>query len=610
MPGGHEHIQEAQSRGSRAPRAVITFLLAGALIVGVILAFHSTPAPTPSSASCSGALAVTVEAAPDVAAPVRAAAAEYQKAKPSAEGTCVTIRVTARAANETARLLGGGWRDAGAGSPPDAWIPDSTAWLDLARLQAPARALLPKTATTIATSPVVLAMPRSMAQKLGWPNQSLSWKDLLASEGSATYWRDHGAPNWDRFRVVIANPQASSASASAMMSIVAAAQGKRIENLTAESFRGDLAVGTAILDLERKSEVVVGSDEALLADLRRADTDGRLTDRVSAAPMSETAVFAYNNGISTGGKTAAPKEPLVATYPTDGVVVQTVPFVPVNSGGKPAGKAAAQAFGQALLGGIGRAAFAEAGLRAPDGSSPKLTAEAGFSRVVPSESAKTVDPATTAAALELFRDIHQRGTTLAVLDTSGSMQTPVDGAGGKTRLQVVVGAMETVFGVLADDSNLGLWQFSRRLEGDVDYRKLVPIGPMGQPVDGGVLRRDAVVTKSRELKPDGDTGLYDTALAAFRALTGAYTPGRPNQVVLLTDGKNEDPGSMSLDDLVATLQREFDPKRPVHLITIAYGDQADTAALQRISAATQAKSYPARDENSILQVVIDVLTDR
>jgi Ca-activated chloride channel family protein len=76
----------------------------------------------------------------------------------------------------------------------------------------------------------------------------------------------------------------------------------------------------------------------------------------------------------------------------------------------------------------------------------------------------------------------------------------------------------------------------------------------------------------------------------------------------LTDGKNDDPGSISLDNLVATLKREFDPKRPVHLITIAYGEQADASALQRISVATEAKSYPARDENSILQVVIDVLT--
>jgi Ca-activated chloride channel family protein len=174
---------------------------------------------------------------------------------------------------------------------------------------------------------------------------------------------------------------------------------------------------------------------------------------------------------------------------------------------------------------------------------------------------------------------------------------------------VAVAAFQAATALLADDSNMGLWQFSLKLDGDTDYRRLVPIDPVGETVNG-VSRRKLLMQKTDELKAAGDTGLYDTALAAFRELTTAYTSGRPNQVVLFTDGKNDDPSSISLDDLIATLKREFKPEHPVHLITIAYGDDADTLALQRISAATEAKAYSARDATSISQVITDVLTAR
>lgn len=604
MSDQHHNANEVSAQASRAPRAVIVFLVVGATIASAILALRAV-----GSESCSGALVLTVEAAPEVAAPIRSASAEYQKTEPSVDGTCVTIQVRPRAAHDTTRLLGAGWQDATAGSLPDVWIPDSTVWLDMARLQEPARALVPETATTIATSPVVIAMPRSMATTLGWPDKNLSWEDLFTHEGSTTFWRDHGDKGPGRFRVALTNPQASSAGLTAMMSIVAAKLRKPLEDLTPQRFQDDQSVKEIVLALERRSATVPGSNEAMLTHLRGADSEGRLTAYVSAVPMSESAVYDYNYGVLANGTAVAPKERLVATYPTDGMIVQNVPFIPVASGTDPARAAAGQGFLDALLGESGRAALADAGLRAPDGSNQKLTAEAGFATDLPSEPTRTMDPVAMASAIELFRSIHQLGTTLVVIDTSGSMEEEVADSGGRTRLEVAIAALKEAYTLAAQDSNLGLWQFSRLLEGDDDYRELVPIGPMNEMVDGAP-RLNTLIARSEGLKANGDTGLYDTALAAFRELTVAYTPGRPNQVVLVTDGKNEDQGSISLDDLIATLRQEFDPKRPVRLITIAYGDQADTQALQRISTVTGAKNYPALDEKSVPEVITNILTGR
>jgi Ca-activated chloride channel family protein len=191
------------------------------------------------------------------------------------------------------------------------------------------------------------------------------------------------------------------------------------------------------------------------------------------------------------------------------------------------------------------------------------------------------------------------------------MAAPVPGSGGKSKMQLAAEAAIGALPLLADDSELGLWHFATRVDGDRDYREVVPLGPVAEKIDG-VSRRDRFAAVARGLKPDpnGNTALYDTALAAFRNLLSNYVPGKKNQIVVLTDGINYDPGGISLQNLADTLEHEFDPHRPVHIITIAYGADADSSALARISTATRAKTYRAVDPNNITQVIVDALLDR
>jgi len=81
--------------------------------------------------------------------------------------------------------------------------------------------------------------------------------------------------------------------------------------------------------------------------------------------------------------------------------------------------------------------------------------------------------------------------------------------------------------------------------------------------------------------------------------------------VILTDGRDDasrGAGVLSLDSLVTQLQAEYNPQRPIEVITIAYSDDADSAALQRISAATHARSYVSHDPRDVLGVYLDALT--
>jgi Ca-activated chloride channel family protein len=573
-------------------------------------ALRATAGAGTHTASCSGDLRLSVEVAPEVAAAVRSAAGDYQKTAPAVDGRCVTVQVATRASHETARLLGGGWLNGAAGAQPDVWIPDSTAWLELARLAEPARSLLPENGTTVAESPVVVAMPRPMAESLGWIDNPPSWRDFVADEGDVDFWKEHGHDHWGPFRVVLANPQASSAGADAMLSSVSAAVGLPVPQLTREMVGENLLVKKVMLDLERRSAAIPASDEVLLTELRTADSGGHLLDYLSAAPMPESAVFDYNRGLAADGKFVPPGKPLVAVYPAGGTMVHEVPFVTLTAASSdPARAVAADGFLHALLGETGQAAFTAEGLRTPAGTNPRLTPDAGFSPDLRFNPAGVAGPETRGTALTTFGRLQQRGTSLVVFDTSSSMGQAAPGDGGRTRLEVATDAVQEALGLLAADSDLGVWQSASDTDGAADHRELIPLGPM----DGdykGVTRSVAATGAIRSIKPGSNTGLYDTALAAFRALTAAYTPGRPNQVVFLTDGRNDDPGGISPDELAASVKREFDPERPVRLITIAYGNDADAAALRRVSDATGAKSYPALDSRSIFQVVIDVLSPR
>jgi Ca-activated chloride channel family protein len=112
----------------------------------------------------------------------------------------------------------------------------------------------------------------------------------------------------------------------------------------------------------------------------------------------------------------------------------------------------------------------------------------------------------------------------------------------------------------------------------------------------------------RALSPEGGTALYATTRAAQRKLLSVADPGRINAVVLLTDGRNEYPRDDSLDQLVKDLDAS-QLENSVRVFTIAYGEQADFEVLQKISRASRAAAYDARDASTIDNVLTNVISN-
>ena len=109
----------------------------------------------------------------------------------------------------------------------------------------------------------------------------------------------------------------------------------------------------------------------------------------------------------------------------------------------------------------------------------------------------------------------------------------------------------------------------------------------------------------------GGTGLYDTTLAAVRAARENFDPTAVNSVLVLTDGTNEDDeAGLQLDALLTTLREEANPERPVKVIGVALGPDADLQALQQIAEATNGAAYSAVDPSDLQTVLFDALRQR
>jgi Mg-chelatase subunit ChlD len=155
---------------------------------------------------------------------------------------------------------------------------------------------------------------------------------------------------------------------------------------------------------------------------------------------------------------------------------------------------------------------------------------------------------------------------LVVVDVSGSMALPAPG-GGRPLIALVRDNVRQLGGQLPDAARLGVWGFGSQLDGQRDYVVVAPIRPLTpEHRDQLDARLDSLVAQ-----PTG-TGLHDTILAAYRSAHASARPGVRFDVMVFTDGRNQDdPGSVSAGQLRTALARAADPDVPVGLTVVKVG---------------------------------------
>lgn len=183
---------------------------------------------------------------------------------------------------------------------------------------------------SVTATPLVLAMPRPMAEALGWPQTPIGWGDILTLANDPQGWAAKGHPEWGKFTLGKTNPTISTSGLAATVGAFVAATGKS-SDLTMKDL-ADPEVRQFVADVEKS--VVHYGDTTLtyLSNLLRADDAGAGLGYVSAVAVEEKSVVDYNAGnpngdLATLGDRAVPRVPLVAVYPKEGTLYSDSPYV-------------------------------------------------------------------------------------------------------------------------------------------------------------------------------------------------------------------------------------------------------------------------------------------
>jgi hypothetical protein len=507
------------------------------------------PDATPASlAVCRNITPLTVTADPSVVPIVRQVAKSYD----AVDVHCSKITVTAQDSADTASVLA-----AGNGERIAVWIPDSLVWVS--RMQSIA-ASLDRTAPAmtaqdpVASSPVVFALPAAKAGRIG--DTPLSWARVL--DGSVD--------------AVIPNPEASGPSLAGLLALSAHAGG----------------------NTQRLNASLIALGKTIPASADAAFATSASAASLTVAIVSEQQVAAYNAAEANSA------HELTAVYPSDGTLSVAYPYV-VAGGASDSVKTLAGGFQRALL--KQSALFTAAGFR--DGAGHGTVDRPGIVPTANPVQAAT-DGKTELALYKTWGVLTLRGRMLGIVDVSGSMAEPA--GNGLNRIDVFQQSAMGAISRFSGQAELGLWVFSTNQNGTVPYRQVSPIAPLGDAAHSADLARQ-IAALPGELK--GDTGLYDTTLAAVRNVRATYDPTRVNSVIVITDGVNDDKSSTTtLQQLVTTLKKEADPSKRVPVIMIGFGPDTDLAAMTQIAKATGGAAYSAQKPQDLSNVLTTALTER
>ncbi|MDI6102606.1 substrate-binding domain-containing protein [Actinoplanes sp. NEAU-A12] len=436
---------------------------------------------------------------------------------------------------------------------PDVWLPESTLWLRRAR--AAGAFQVPTEGISVATSPVVLALDEGTATRL--PSADLSWPRLVGAAKPPV-------------PVALPDPATSPLGFGSLVGI---------RNIA----KGD-APGTAGIMRRLSPHTLSTAGEAV------PDPVGPGGGETAVISTEQQVLFAAD-----GGKKQ------VAVYPQTAVPGPDYPYAVLTTEDEPREYAAGLL--RAILDGTGVSAITGHGLRTPAGGPPAGITNATKVRTTDYPPAALPPETDVEALLNAWGGVHISARMLAVFDISGSMAAVVPGA-TESRMEATIKAAQDGVKLLLPTTELGVWEYSTDLDGSRDYREVVPVGPIGP-------RRDEIIREVGRMKvdPNGQTGLYDTALAAYRDATRNWTAGRINMVLILTDGTDDNSSGISRAELLGKLGELADRKRPVPILFIGVGPDIDAAELNQIAKATGGRVALTEKPSGIRQIFYTALAE-
>lgn len=530
---------------------------------------------------------------------------------------CATVTVLPVASGTAMqKLVGDDWADTG-GRRPQAWMPSSSLWSSLLGNNPKAKIKPVGKITSVAQSPLVIAMPEAIAKELGWPGRKFGWKDVLEFARNPAAWDQHQKPGWtQQFILAKENPETSTSAFGATIASYYAAVSEvkgelRPGGLTAKDVNDD-GVFKYVRDVESSLQYKQDNMMLVLKELGAQDAQDKALSYLSGILMQEELVYLYNSGdpevfVSRAGP--GRKQPLHIFYPSDGPIMMDHPFVLLSTADQEQ-RAVAKDFSKFLLQSEQQRSFRERGFRGHDGKlfPNEVRAELRIPPDGPEDPMPIPEPGVLQTIYDRAGTLRRRARILLVVDSSGSMgeQIPNTVDSEQTGLKLVKDEVrDKLLHQLDDDDELGVWSFSDT------HKEILPL------TNGHVLKADRKNLNRRisGIVPKGNTSLYATVRDATAFLTRAKEKDTSGDdwvsvVIVLSDGYDTGPASFGLKQLGTVLRGQ--ELLSSHVYTIAYGvtDREKVSALQFISDNGNGTYYNAKKNPvDLSKVFIEVFSN-
>jgi hypothetical protein len=566
------------NRRGRKRRAgtVIGLSALAVVIAGTLLLALGAQAIVTRTSCASNPVVVTVGVSGDVAPVVRHLGQYFNAQHRMVAGRCAEIQVASEDSATVAAQVSG-QKPAG-GRPVDAWIPDSSLWTDVARSSPVGAQVVQPTGVSVARSPLMIVMPRSVAAQMPAFGTNVGWQFLLPESvgGPATALG---------LRVEFPDPAQSSAGLAALI---------QLQRLVGTGPAALANFTKFVFNVQVTQAFQSGATLASLVDLAQPPRDGR-----PVTVTSEQAVVQYDK--------SHPDQPLSGRYPSQGSYELDYPYVLTTS--NTVKLRAARAFETVLKSNYATSYVRYEGFRSADGVASGWVSQYGLSTAAPSLAA-LAPPGQAETALQAWSRLGLGSRDLALIDVSEQMATPV-AANGTTLEQVLGQVAANGLSQFPNSTQMGIWTFASHLTGTQPYRQLVSVGPLLGEF-GLITRRQQILQTDQTYTPvkGSPAALYSAILAGYQQMTATYQPRYANAVLVMTAGVDNAPGDISAATLTADLRKLYNPKRRVEIIVLALGGAGDLPALRQITAATGGQAFEITSPSQVSSVFFSAIARR
>ncbi len=551
------------SRRGRERHVSVRLLVAIAVGIASVLMATLAAQAVVARVSCNDhPLLVNIAVSPDITPAIQHVGRVFNQQNHQAAGRCVVVQVNQEQPAAVASEVDG--QTSSAGLPAiDAWIPDSSLWVDVARsFPVGAQAVQP-TGLSVARSPVMIVMPAVAAAQIPAFNSSVGWNFLLPGA--------IGGPSTAlQLRVSLPDPTQSAVGLSALV---------EISRLLGNSAAARLAFTKFVFTAQPSASFDDPTSLAAFVTLSDPPLNGH-----PVTVTTEQAVLAYD--------AAHPGQPLAARYPSGPTAALGTPeldYPYVLTSTDPAELTAAREFQATLEQSYTASIVRYYGFRSGDGVTGALPAADGLAQQPLQEATPTV-PGETQTDLQAWQRLQTGSQDLVLIDVSSAMGAP-SGVPGLSLEEELTQTANLGLELFPDSTQMGDWEFANNLNGSLPYKVLVPIGPLPDEV-GLISRRQQLQQINESVHPvNAPAEINKAILAGYQEMLAAYKPNYTNALIIMTAGVDKAPHDLPTAELVRKLRALYNPNRRVEVIITELGTAGSYSTMSQIAAAGGGAAY-------------------